>query len=579
MKKKQLNYFKMEKLYLLGFSLILSASLLAQSAVTLRVDMSQQTVSADGVHVAGNFNTGGDYPEWDPAGIMLTDDNMDGVYEVELMLMAGTYNFKYINGNSWGSDESAPEACAAPGSTDRILVVTSADSVEDIVCFGLCTSCNIRTVVFQVDMSFETLGVNPDGVHVAGNFQGNNPSATEMLDEDMDMIYTYTWSYEPEDPNVADTLIFKYINGDEYTFAESVTGDCGDGGAFGDRLEVISETMTTLPAYCFNSCSTCIAPTPVTFAVDMSSETVSAAGVHLAGNLNTGGDYPEWNPGGIEMLDPNMDNIYEVVLNLAPGTYQYKVVNGSTWDDPNENPPAECNVGGNREIVVEEGDSQAVAFCYNQCTAECIENPDPADITFRINMSETPVAAEGIFLIGNFTDPVWQGGATQLMDPDSDGIYEATLTVSGGADIQYKFVNGDVNVTDNEENAGIEACGIDNGVGGFNRTHTRSGVAEILDVACFDVCECVVSVEEIELLNSLNIFPNPASENVTITFNSEKVNTISVVNSLGQLVINEAVNQIGQNVITLNTSNLKIGLYTVQLSGEGVAVNKPLMIK
>ncbi|MFK7755726.1 MAG: T9SS type A sorting domain-containing protein [Flavobacteriales bacterium] len=569
----------MKKLYLIGLGLIMSVSLLAQSAVTLRVDMSQETVSADGVHVAGNFNTGGDYPEWDPAGIMLSDDDTDGVYEVTLMLAEGTYNFKYINGNAWGSDESAPEACAAPGSTDRVLVVTSLDSVQEIVCFGLCTSCDIRTVVFSVDMSFETLGVNPAGVHVAGNFQGNNPSSTEMLDEDMDMIYTYTWTYEPEDATMPDTLIFKYINGDEYTFAENITGDCGDGGDFGDRQEVISETMTMLPMYCFNSCSSCIAPTPVTFSVDMSSETVGAGGVHLAGAFASGGDYPDWNPGGIEMLDDNLDNIYEVALDLAPGTYQYKVVNGSTWDDPNENPPAECNVGGNREIEVVEGDSQEVAFCYNQCTPECIENPDPADITFRIDMSETLVAAEGIFLIGNFTDPVWQGGATQLMDPDVDGIYEATLTVSGGADIQYKFVNGDVNVSENEENAGIEECGIDNGVGGFNRTHTRSGVAEILDVACFDVCECVVSVEEISLLNSLNIFPNPASDNVTITFDSEVVNTISVINSLGQLVINEAVVQNGRNVITLNTSNLSTGLYTVQLAGEGLTVNKPLMVK
>ena len=50
-----------------------------QTTVTLSVDMSNEVVSADGVHVAGNFQG------WDPAATMMSDDDMDGVYTHILM--------------------------------------------------------------------------------------------------------------------------------------------------------------------------------------------------------------------------------------------------------------------------------------------------------------------------------------------------------------------------------------------------------------------------------------------------------------------------------------------------------------
>ena len=44
--------------------------------VTLNVDMSNVTVSENGVHVAGSFQG------WDPAATPLADDDGDGVYSV-----------------------------------------------------------------------------------------------------------------------------------------------------------------------------------------------------------------------------------------------------------------------------------------------------------------------------------------------------------------------------------------------------------------------------------------------------------------------------------------------------------------
>ena len=51
----------------------LSWGLVAQTTVTLTVDMSNQTVSPDGVHVAGSFQG------WDPGATPMTD-NGDGTW-------------------------------------------------------------------------------------------------------------------------------------------------------------------------------------------------------------------------------------------------------------------------------------------------------------------------------------------------------------------------------------------------------------------------------------------------------------------------------------------------------------------
>ncbi|MGC6533576.1 MAG: T9SS type A sorting domain-containing protein, partial [Flavobacteriales bacterium] len=54
--------------------------------------------------------------------------------------------------------------------------------------------------------------------------------------------------------------------------------------------------------------------------------------------------------------------------------------------------------------------------------------------------------------------------------------------------------------------------GVGNGIGGFNRTHTRSGEAEVLTAVCYNSCEtCVVNIEE-TLNGRIAAFPNPVNE-------------------------------------------------------------------
>ena len=125
--------------------------------------MSLETVSANGVHIAGSMQG------WDPAATALSDADGDGIYSVTLALTSGeTIEYKYINGNAWGGDEFQ-------GGSNRSLVVPDDDTVLPAYCFNSLEECVYDAegvwVTFRVDMSYEIIN-EEDGVHIAGSFQG-----------------------------------------------------------------------------------------------------------------------------------------------------------------------------------------------------------------------------------------------------------------------------------------------------------------------------------------------------------------------------------------------------------------------
>ena len=64
--------------------------------------MSDQTVSPDGVHVAGSFGAEGDATWWNPSEISLGDSDGDGIYSVTFDISSfpqDVFHYKFINGN------------------------------------------------------------------------------------------------------------------------------------------------------------------------------------------------------------------------------------------------------------------------------------------------------------------------------------------------------------------------------------------------------------------------------------------------------------------------------------------------
>ena len=80
-----------------------------------------------------------------------------------------------------------------------------------------------------------------------------------------------------------------------------------------------------------------------------------------------------------------------------------------------------CNAGGNR-IASFDADNSTYTACFNTCPGEsCVPDPDPADVTFRVNAANQELMeGDTLFMWGSFTG--WQGGAIAMTDADADGI-------------------------------------------------------------------------------------------------------------------------------------------------------------
>ena len=585
------------------FSLMFMASAVfasAQASVTFSVDMSNETVSGDGVHIAGGFQG------WDPAATLLSDDDMDGIWEITLNLEVGTHEFKFINGAAWDYVEDVPSACQVEinGNDNRFVTISETDTDVSVnVCYASCAACGMTTVRMRVDMSVEA-AISPNGVHVAGDFQGWNPAGTALSDANDDGVWEAFVSFDASAME-NDYLTFKFINGNAWTNPNENIEDesCGDG--FGNRVlpinglnMILFGDSATGAAPCYNACGTCVAPTQVTFQVDMTTqETVSVNGVHIAGS------FQGWNPSANALSDDDGDGIWETTLAIAPGDIQFKFINGNDWSGngdgnvDNELIIGDCAAAGSDNRLLTVGSEDFVyAVCYNSCAAECVENPDPADVTFRVDMSEEEVNANGVWVIGNFTSPNWQAGALQLTDDDADGVYEVTANISGSASVLFKFVNGDPGAGDNGvdyvEESGIQldenneevtnfeldGCGLPNGFGAYNRIHERSGEPEILDAVCFNKCStCIVSVSELDR-HIFNAFPNPFDDQLIVQLARQNATSLIQLIDLSGKVVGEWTVNPGLTNLTLQTSEFAPGSYLVQLSSQGLSQNR-LFIK
>lgn len=213
-------------------------------SVTFRVDMSNETVSADGIHIAGSFQG------WDPGATLMSDAG-NNIYEYTATFNEGDYlEYKFVNGDEWGEDESVPAGCAQ--NNNRFLTVPGQDTTLTAVCFGSCNPCAGQvTVTFKVDMSEQT--VSADGIHVAGSFQGWDPAGTEMTDVGNN-IYSVSYTV-----NSFEQIQYKFINGTSWDFAETVPEECGVPDGFGgfNRFLDVPDYDTTLIAVCFGSCIPC----------------------------------------------------------------------------------------------------------------------------------------------------------------------------------------------------------------------------------------------------------------------------------------------------------------------------------
>lgn len=322
----------MKQLFTLIFMAI-SISVFAQVEVTFQVDMTGQTVSADGVHIAGSLNG------WNTSANMLTDQGSN-IYAVTLNLTPGAdYEFKYLNGNAWGTEEAAPGACTI-GGNNRIFTAPTSDMTLAATPFNDCpTIVETQMIKFSVDMTGQTISGN--GVHIAGNFQAWNPGATAMTDAGNNI-------YEVTVPVLSDIKVvqYKFVNGNDWGMEETPGAGCGNGD--NNRMYIIKDAGDIdLPVATFGGCANPIPTRTVVFKVNLDGTAASADGVHVAGN------FQGWTQDGTPMTDAGNDT-YEVSVEvMKPMVYlEYKYLNGNAWGTE-ESVPGDCNFNSNRFAVMD----------------------------------------------------------------------------------------------------------------------------------------------------------------------------------------------------------------------------------
>ena len=222
--------------------------------VTFQVDMGNETISSNGVHIAGNFQSvAGLGSDWNPSSTKLIDSNGNNVFSLQVKIPAGSYEYKFINGNDWGMDESPPGDCSV-GSTNNRSVNVGANIKLPIVPFNGC----IGSVKLSVNMN--GIDVSPNGVYVMGNFQQAagysidwDPQSIMLEDKNADGAYEVDLMLPKGDYQ------YLFVNGTSVADAESLSEKCGILGENGlvNRTLKIDKEEANRVTYCFDSCSEC----------------------------------------------------------------------------------------------------------------------------------------------------------------------------------------------------------------------------------------------------------------------------------------------------------------------------------
>lgn len=151
--------------------------------VTLTVDMAMiiqmnGDVSADGVHVAGEFNG------WNPSATMMTPNGDDTYSATVMMSQNDTVEYKFINGNTFGPgiDETVPMECGIGGNPafNRFVEVGDMDMAVDPVCFSFCVACiDVSTEEAEFESRLE-LFPNPTSGLTRLGFNFEQPEALQV---------------------------------------------------------------------------------------------------------------------------------------------------------------------------------------------------------------------------------------------------------------------------------------------------------------------------------------------------------------------------------------------------------------
>ena len=247
----------MKKFFLLFIALLFLGEINAKK-VKFSVDMGTHTVSPNGVHIVGDFQSlAGFGPDWDPAALVLTQVGSSSIYEVIVSIPAfRKYEYLFVNGNQTYEAEFVPEASRVGYNfvDNRWIYIDSlSNDTMNIgaIRFGENAPAGKVLVRYLVDLS-DAAGISANGIHVGTNYQST------IFDPSKIRLYSFG-NYVFEIINYVDTALFHtvnyiFYNGNSSLTTESVPMACQSSG----KRSIAAIKDTVLRLICFSSCTTCL---------------------------------------------------------------------------------------------------------------------------------------------------------------------------------------------------------------------------------------------------------------------------------------------------------------------------------
>jgi alpha-amylase len=290
----------------------------------------------------------------------------------------------------------------------------------------LCTAVFAKKVKFAVDMRNQT--VNATGVHIVGDFQeaaglGTNFGVmTPMNQEGVSSIYSIV-----VDIPAFEKYEYKFANGDLFYEVEFVPVESRVGYDFVDnRWLYVDSTVndTTFVGAILYGENAPYGMTMARFLVDLSDEaSVSPNGVHIGGSFNN------WGATKTQIISLQNNTIFEGILYLAAGSYEYKFYNGSSAANT-ETVPNACAVNLNRSLVLST-DSVMDKICFSSCVT-CVN-------TAGLEENETVSVSVYPQPMSTFVTVEWNGATVSSAELiDVSGKKVRTYTTITGSSLQIQ---------------------------------------------------------------------------------------------------------------------------------------------
>jgi hypothetical protein len=279
--------------------------------------------------------------------------------------------------------------------------------------------------------------------------------------------------------------------------------------------------------------------------------TADGGNISLNASMGTSPYTANWHNGMTGMTANGLTaGTYTVTITDAQGCFadstftivaSTPLVTSSTIDD------VTCNglSDGNIDLTVVSGSPSYTYAWDNGASTEDVSNLSAG--TYRLTL----IDGDGCIHYSSYNvyEPELLEGTLTQVDPNSSALGSIDLSVTGGtAAYSYAWNNGDVT----EDVTGLTA-------GYYEVTVTdANGCQVVLDTDLQQTS--LASIGELTE-GDVNVYPNPAQSNATISWGGNNVTSLMIVNVNGQVVSNDDVSMTN----TYGISNLSSGVYMINL--------------